>query len=257
MRNKYIEENTLCEEYGDRNNPTIVFLHGAYFIYSFGRQYSLADKFHIIVPHIRGYGNNANNVFEIESVCSELVDIISSLNKKVTLIGFSLGAQIAVKLVNEHEDLFNDAIFISPWIEKDDAEQEKVIQMNLKQFKVLKKKWFCRLIAMMNRLPRKQRKEFIKQMQNVKEETIRNSVINGIDFNSLSEFKNLSIPMIALAGDKEENAIKNSVVKLNQMNNKCKCLTFENAGHNIPTVFYKDLNNLIIDFISIVNRYKD
>lgn len=40
------------EEYGIENKKTIVMLHGANFIHTFGRQYLLAEKYHIIVPHI-------------------------------------------------------------------------------------------------------------------------------------------------------------------------------------------------------------
>ena len=39
------------EEYGKENNSIIVMLHGANFVYCYGRQYSLANSFHIIVPH--------------------------------------------------------------------------------------------------------------------------------------------------------------------------------------------------------------
>lgn len=44
------------EEYGTENNEIIVMLHGANFVHSFGRQYVLAEKYHLIVPHLMGYG---------------------------------------------------------------------------------------------------------------------------------------------------------------------------------------------------------
>ncbi len=37
------------EEYGIGNDKTIVMLHGAYFVHTFGRQYSLSAKYHIDV----------------------------------------------------------------------------------------------------------------------------------------------------------------------------------------------------------------
>lgn len=37
-------------EYGKENDKTIVFLHGANFVHSFGRQYPLAEKYHLIIP---------------------------------------------------------------------------------------------------------------------------------------------------------------------------------------------------------------
>ena len=40
-------------EYGKENDKTIVFLHGANFVHSFGRQYPLAEKHHLIIPQMR------------------------------------------------------------------------------------------------------------------------------------------------------------------------------------------------------------
>ena len=38
------------EEYGKDNSSVIVMLHGASFVHCFGRQYPLAEKYHIVVP---------------------------------------------------------------------------------------------------------------------------------------------------------------------------------------------------------------
>ena len=94
------------EEYGSRNNPTIVFLHGANLVQSFFKQYCFSDRYNLIVPHITGYGKEAGTVYTTEKAMSDITELIKSLDRKVMLIGFSLGAQLAVKLVSEHEELF-------------------------------------------------------------------------------------------------------------------------------------------------------
>lgn len=100
------------EEYGKSNSKTIVMLHGAHFVHTFGKQYSLSKKFHIVVPHIMGFGDNTDRVFQTDECIKELADYIKSLNKKVMLIGFSLGAQLAFRLVAEYEELFESAIIV-------------------------------------------------------------------------------------------------------------------------------------------------
>ena len=57
-------------------------LHGANFVHCYGRQYSLANSFHIIVPHIMGFGDEAGRIFYTDTCCAELVNMIRSLNKK-------------------------------------------------------------------------------------------------------------------------------------------------------------------------------
>ncbi len=86
------------EEYGIENEKTIVMLHGAHFVHTFGRQYPLVENYHIIVPHIMGFGCHTDKIFQVDECVKELADFIKSLNQKVMLVGFSLGAQLAFRL---------------------------------------------------------------------------------------------------------------------------------------------------------------
>ena len=86
-------------EYGKENDKTIVFLHGANFVHSFGRQYPLAEKYHLIIPHIMGYGDAADEIFDTETAVKQLADFIADIGKKVTLVGFSLGAVCGISAV--------------------------------------------------------------------------------------------------------------------------------------------------------------
>lgn len=222
-------------------------LHGANFVHCFGRQYSLAEKYHIVVPHIMGFGNEAERVFDTEICIRELADYIQSFDDKVFLIGFSLGAQLAFKLISEYPDLFYAAIIVSPWLDKKEPELSEVLRMNEKQFYSFKKKWLCNIIGMMNGLPSAQRKEFVRQMEQVKIETIRNSVDNGITFDSVPGFDNVDFPVIALAGEKEQQSVLSSVKRMAEKNNNCRYEIWKKAAHNIPPVFSKRFNKLITE----------
>ena len=222
-------------------------LHGANFVHCFGRQYSLAEKYHVVVPHIMGFGNEAERAFDAEICIQELAAYIRSFENKVLLTGFSLGAQLAFKLISEHPELFYAAIIVSPWLNKEEPELSEVLRMNEKQFYSLKKKWLCNIIGMMNGLPLVQRKEFVRQMQQVKIETITNSVDNGITFDSVPGFENVDFPVIALAGGKEQQSVLDSVKRMAETNNNCRYEIWEKAAHNIPPVFSTRFNKLITE----------
>lgn len=233
------------EEYGQENEKVIVMLHGANFVHSFQKQYVLAANYHIIVPHLMGFGNDTERIFNTEKCVGELAEYIRTLDKKVMLVGFSLGAQLSYKLVSEHENLFHSAVLISPWLIKEEPMFSKVMKMNQKQFRSFKKKWFCNFVGRMNGLSASEREEFVTQMQNMKYETIQRSVDNGITLESVSGFDSISIPVIALAGAKEQNEVKESVKKLAEANPNCNYEIWEKAGHNIPAVFPEKLNKVI------------
>ena len=237
------------EEYGNIESRTIVMLHGAYFVHSFGRQYSLSKKYHIVVPHIMGFGDNTDKIFTTDECISELAEYIKSLNKKVVLVGFSLGAQLAFKLVSEHEELFESAIIVSPWLIKEETSLSEAAQINQKQLRQLKNKFLCRFIGLMNGLPPKACKEFVSQMQNVKNETIHNVVYNGITIDSVPRFAEIKLPVIALAGEKEQSEIRNSIRKMSEINENCRFEIWDKAGHNIPPLFAKRFNDLICSVV--------
>ncbi len=233
------------EEYGIENQKTIVMLHGAHFVHTFGRQYPLSERYHIIVPHLMGFGDHTDKIFQTEDCLSELVDLIRGLNKKVLLVGFSLGAQLAFRLITENEELFDAAILVSPWLIKDKGFLSQMEAMNQKQLRQMKNKTFCNFVGLMNGLPRAARKDFVRQMQGVREETIHNIVYNGISLENLPHFADITVPVFALAGEKEPDGVKESVKRLAQKNPNCKYEIWEKAAHNIPPLFYRKFNAFI------------
>lgn len=237
------------EKYGDSQKPTIVFLHGAHFVHTFGKQYVLSEKYYLVVPHIMGYGNDADRVFDPDQAVKELADFIRGLNKTVTLVGFSLGAQLAVRLISEHGELFNSAVIVSPWLIKEEPMLSKMLAANEKQLSFMQKKWLCSLMGLRYGLPRVMRKEFVGQVQKEQLETIRNTVYSNITLESASGLANTEIPMIALAGVKEPAEVKNSVMALHQINIKCRVEIWEEAEHNIPMAFDTRFNTLLCELM--------
>ena len=84
-------------------------------------------------------------------------------------------------------------------------------------------------------------------MQKVSIETVRNSVDNGITLESVKGFENVKIPVYALAGEKEQIEVTESVKAMAEKNPNCRYEIWEKAAHNIPPLFYKRFNELILN----------
>ena len=69
------------EEYGKGNPKTIVMLHGAFFVHTYGRQYQLSQEYHIVVPHIMGFGDNTDRIFETDECIKEYTLPVSNKNE--------------------------------------------------------------------------------------------------------------------------------------------------------------------------------
>ncbi|MBR4745027.1 MAG: alpha/beta hydrolase [Oscillospiraceae bacterium] len=235
-------------EYGSRDLPTVVLLHGAFFVDSFGRQYPLSSRYHLVVPHIPGFGKAADETFETDKALGELKELISQFDAPVYLVGFSLGAQLAVRLIADAPEMVKKAIVISPLLMNKDRASGPLIEQNLKMLRSMKNKLNCKMIGLMNGMPKRSRAEFVESMQRVSEETVRNCVDNGISFESAAGFAGCGVPVLALAGEKEPEDIKNSVKQMSELNPLCTCEIWDKAAHNIPPVFAKRFNETMLSY---------
>lgn len=237
------------EEYGSENQQCIVFLHAANYVHVFDRQYGLSSKYHLYIPHIMGYGKEADKVFSTDKAVESLIEFIENINKKVLLVGFSLGAQLGYSIVSKRPDLLKGAILISPWLIKEEPMLSKVKEMNIKQLKLFKNKFLCNFIGFVNGMNKEMRQEFVMQMQQVSPETVTQVVDNKITLLSQPDFVNVNIPILALAGGKEQIEVTNSVKKMAQMNPNCQYEIWSKASHNIPPMYAQQLTEKIESYM--------
>lgn len=243
------------DEHGNKENPTIVMLHGAFFVETYGRQYSLCDRFHMVIPHIKGFGKAAAETFTTKSAIIELEELIRGF-APVYLVGFSLGAQLGFKLLTERSELFRRAIIVSPWLVNKEVIPEEIMDANMKQLRQMKKRSFSHMIALINGMPKLQRTEFIDAMQLVSEKTVRNCVDNGISFDYVRGFEECKVPTLVIAGSKEQEDVVNSVKYMAEINACCNYEIWEKAAHNIPPVFAKRFNKKIVEFFGVTEQQK-
>ena len=235
----------IVEEYGSDQEQILVLLHGAHMVHCFSGQYPLARRYHLLVPHLMGFGQEAGRVFDAESCVAELAEFIGGLQQKVLLVGFSLGAQLAYRLTLLHPELFSGVILVSPWLIKEEASLRQIEEANQKQLRFLQKTWVCRSFAALNGIPKALRKDFCRQIQAETPETIHNVVYNGIALDEKAA--RLRVPVIALAGEKEPEVMRRSVKALAEASPYCRYEIWKKAGHNIPMRFPDRFNQLLCE----------
>lgn len=237
----------VFEEYGKENSDIMFMLHGLHNVYAFREQYTLKSKYHIMVPNLLGFGERTDEIFETGSQISEIVDYLSSLEKNVILVGFSLGAALAFKLVSEYENFFKRVVLVSPCLLWDENLSKKYTEGALKGLKFLKNKIFVKLLCFLNGIPKKYRLKMAEQIPKVQENTVINAINCGIDFDSVKGFSEVSIPVTVFCGEKEPDVTKNSCRKLCEINKNCELKLVKSAAHNIPTKFCEQFNKFLLE----------
>lgn len=242
------------EEYGNPENPTIIFLHGATCPPTFCKLYGLAEKYHLVVPHIYGYGKEAAITYNTDAMVNAIKELVISFgDKKCVLVGFSLGAQLALVLESYYSELFCGGIFISAWVIKDEKSIKSLMRPNLAMLTTLKWHWYVKLQGKMLGLKGKELDEFVEYAPLTTKETMIATVDNGIDINNFADkFSAIPYKTIAICGIKEPASVKNSLYKITELNGRCDTDLWDRAAHNIPYVASERLYKTVDEYMEMI-----
>jgi pimeloyl-ACP methyl ester carboxylesterase len=227
-----------------------VFLHGAAATDTFCNQYCFQDKYHLVVPHLYGSGKEVNELYEPEKTIKAVAEIIKSLDKdKVTLVGHSLGGELAVAMASQYEALFDKAVFLSAWV----CASEKSIKMYTRiakySCKMLKLRWLIKLQGKYWHYTKEQADFMAEYAKKITPEQYAAWFKNRIFLDDQVNYKNVSIPMLAICGSKEVKEMKNSLLELGKRNPNCRTMFLDKANHDFPLRQANQINPILLDFI--------
>ena len=238
------------EKYGNELNPTVILLHDSESVYCFSKECDyLSKNYCAIVPHLPGFGRNPERMFSTELAIQQIVELASNYKKPVTLVGASLGAELAFHLICRHTELFNGCIMISPWLEKDISGIEKAIsQLNDKE-KTIKNKFLSGLNGLSMGLNKDELRDYNDFCKNVNINSLVAAIDNGISFEKYPEYKNLKIPMMALCGLSESMEIRKTVRMLSKENTNCSYDMWDGVSKMLPIKAAARLSKTVEEFI--------
>lgn len=238
------------DEYGNREKPTILLLHGAGALDTFCQQYCFAGKYHLVVPHLPGAGDAATEIYAPERTVGALFTLIESLHrKKIGVIGHSLGGQIAVRLISERPELFRFAVFLSAWVNPKPKTVQAYCALSGLAVKMLHWRRLVHLQGKYWNYTAEQTNRMAEYSKQITSRVYRSFFTNTLDLSKLSAYQAASIPMLAICGDKEGKDMKASL-KLLAANPCCNAIRLHGANHSFPMRNAKELNPVLEKFIS-------
>ena len=246
----------VFDAYGDSKNPTLVLLHGAAALDTFAHQYdALAERFHVLVPHLPGAGEAAAEAYYPQATADALAEWIASLQAgKVLLMGHSVGAQLAVKLVCEHEALFSRAVFLSAWLISSPKSERSLIRLAMMSYGAIKSAPLLRMQAKFWGLTPEQAEKLVVYSQRIKKNTYVGFYSNRVYLNDLPGYASVQIPMLAMCARGETAEMKVSLDALGKRNTNCLTVVFPQGSHDFVLRNYNLLNPMLLDFLTATER---
>ena len=240
------------DAYGDAKNPTLVLLHGAAALDTFAHQYDLlARRFHVLVPHLPGAGEAAAEAYDPQATADSLAEWISSLAVgKVLVMGHSVGAELAVKLVSEHEALFSRAVFLSPWLYASERSASRFAKFARMSYGAIKNTSLSRLQAKYWGFTPEQTEKMVAYSPRIPLETYVAFYEQRIHLSKLFGYAGVQIPMLAMCARGETAETKQSIRALGEQNTNCLTVIFPQGSHDFVLRNYELLNPMLLDFLT-------
>lgn len=242
----------VFDSYGNSSNPTLVLLHGAAALDTFAHQYdALAERFYVLVPHLPGAGEAAAEAYNPQETTDALAEWIASLQLgKVLIMGHSVGAQLAVKLVSEHEELFSRAVFLSAWLISSEKSVKSLSSLARMSYGAIKSAYLLRLQAKYWGMTPAQAEKLVAYSQKIKLNTYVGFYANRIYLKDLPGYASVKIPMLAMCAKGETAEMKQSLNALGEQNTNCLTVVFPQGSHDFVLRNYGLLNPMLLDFLT-------
>lgn len=237
------------KEYGDENGPLLIFLHGGgVSSWMWSKQIQYFNNYHCVTIDLPEQGNNtANHIFSIENSARSVIEITKKLykGKTITVVGFSLGAQVLVEMLSLEPTLVDYSIINSALVVP--MKGEKLTGSMLKLFfPLIKNRKFSKLQAKTLYIRDEYFDQYYSESNDMSLETLIRILKENMTFQLPKSFNKAEGRILITVGEKEKRIMKKSAQILTRNNPNCTGVIIPNVGHGIP-LSDSDLFNQIIE----------
>ncbi len=240
----------IFKEFGDKNKPAIILLHGGGLSWwSFKPQIeSLQKDYFIVTPIIDGHGDDWNNTFiNIGKSAERVIDYIKdNFNGKVHAIcGLSLGAQIVTEILSRSSNIADNAVIESALVYPLKFVTGLTVPMYNLCYGLIKKRWYAKLQTGTLNVPEELFEAYYEDSSRMTKESLINITKSNGDYSIPPTLGKTTARTLILVGEKELPVMKRSAKALHDTINASHLKVVKNAGHGeislLRTEMYLDL----------------
>ncbi len=249
----------IFKEFGNRNSPVIIFLHGGGLSWwSWKPQIEALKKdYYIVTPIIDGHGDAYDTTFvSIKKSAEQVIRYIKeNCNGKVFAIcGISIGAQIAVEILSKEYDIAENAVIESALVYPIKMAISLIVPMYNLCYGLIKKKWFAKLQAKSLNIPDRLFGTYYEESSRMTKESLINITISNGSYPMPLMLCNTKAKTLILVGEKELAIMKKSAFLLHKTIKGSILKTIEKSGHGEISLLHPDkylnlLQQLLFDNI--------
>ena len=238
------------EEFGPAGAPTVLLLHGAGVKDTFCHQLpQLSGRYHVLLPHLPGAGLAAAEVYDPDAALSVLLALVDGLPAgKLAVVGHSLGAQLAVRLTAARPQRLACTVFCSAWVNPCPAVVRAYCRMAGACAGMMHWRWLVRLQGAYWHFSKEQAQAMAEDAARLTAEGYRAFFAHTLALDTVANYEQLALPMLALCGSGEVGDMKTSLTLL-ERNPHCQTRIVP-GSHDYPMRRPEILNLILTDYLA-------
>ncbi|OJD64230.1 alpha/beta fold hydrolase [Bacillus sp. NH11B] len=235
----------LFKEFGNKNMPVIILLHGGGLSWwSLKPQIeALKKEYYIVTPIIDGHGDDWNNTFvSIKKSAEQVINYIKeNCNGKVFAIcGLSIGAQIVVEIISQEFDITENAVIESALVYPMKIAVTLTVPMYNMCYGLIKNRWYAKLQAKTLNVPEELFETYYEDSSRMTKETLINITKNNGDYPIPSTLCKTKAKTLILVGEKELSIMKKSAALLHATINDSLLKVIKKNRHGEISLIHPD-----------------
>lgn len=219
--------------FGDPSGEPLLLLHGggvAGWMWNPLLEH-LDPRFHVIVPDLPGHDVDSDEHYLSHAATIEALAPL--LAPGTTVVGFSLGAQLAVLLAAQHPDLVARVVVISAQTIPIRAPGATLAMLRAAA-PLARYEWFARLQAKELFVPDTLIDEYLRTSRRISVETLTHAVGENIRFTIPEGWARFPGTAVVLAGSREKAVMRASAWQLHEALPGSEFALVADCGHGIP-----------------------
>ncbi|HEY2495256.1 MAG TPA: alpha/beta hydrolase [Paenibacillus sp.] len=239
------------KEFGNKNSPIMIFLHGGGVSgWMWDKQVDFfKEKYYVLIPDIPSHGKSGSEEFlSINKVAKDIIGIIQERKngQEITMVGFSLGAQIALEILSMKEEMIDRAIIVSGLVKPMKYLKSIIKPITRVMMPLTKNKSFVKLQAKVLYVGEEYFDLYFNDSRQMRVDALLQILEENMSYQLSDEFIHSHAKILVLAGDKEKKIMKKSAILIAKSNNNCRGYILPKVGHGV-SLASPDLFNKIVE----------
>jgi pimeloyl-ACP methyl ester carboxylesterase len=248
-------------ESGELNAPALVFLHGGGVAgWMWKGQADFFKDYHVIIPDLPGHGKSSDVPFisindAASKVLAAVMDIVG--NERISLVGFSLGAQLAVEIISRWPEKVDSALISSALVRPFGSGKNLLLSILKMSFGLARIKWFSRLQAGQLCIPRDMWDLYYQDSAGISKDNFVRMMEANMSYALPESFAKSDVRTLVLAGEKENRIIRDSAADMVQANRNCTGYLVLGSGHGIVLAEPDFFDEIIRSFLDNIQLHRN